>query len=151
MLKLNHTALHKIKFHAMRTYPEECCGVLLGREENQGRFVCDVIQTNNAKSEYRTRRYLITPEDYKRAEEEAQEKGVSLIGLYHSHPDNPPLPSQFDLERALPWWSYVIVAVEDAQPTVVKSWILKEDHSNFTEEEVEILDGPDEIGKHLCE
>ena len=148
MIRLNHTALHKIKVHAMQAYPEECCGMLLGKEDGQTKIVCDVIQMKNTKAEYRTRRYLIDPEDYKRAEEQATEEGVSVIGLYHSHPDNPPQPSQNDVEHALPWWSYLIVSVESGLPTTVKSWMLEDDHSSFKEENVEILDG---AFKHLWE
>lgn len=147
MLKLNHTALHKIKLQAMRTYPEECCGVLLGKEERQTKVVYDILPMNNKKNENRTTRYLILPEDYKRAEEEASKEGVSLMGLYHSHPDHPSQPSEVDLEHALPWWSYIIVSVEDGQPTAVTSWVLSDDHLMFEKEFLEIVDGE---FKHLC-
>ena len=147
MLKLNHTALHKIKLHAMQMYPEECCGVLIGRDDGQAKTICDVLEIKNAKEENRGRRFLITPEDYRWAEARAKEEGVEVMGFYHSHPDHPARPSQFDLDHAIPWCSYVITSVEEKLPTMVKSWLLKDDRSDFEEEELEILDGE---FKHRC-
>jgi proteasome lid subunit RPN8/RPN11 len=140
MLQLNHTALHKLKVHGMSAYPEECCGILLGREENGSRSVCDVIELRNAMSEQRERRFLITDEDYRRVEAFAQDQRAQIIGLYHSHPDHPAEPSQFDLDNALPWLSYVIVAVEAGIPAAVRAWRLRDDRSQFDEEELVILE-----------
>lgn len=137
MLQLNHTARHKIKVHAMQTYPEECCGVMLGREVNGMRQVCDVLEIRNTKDENRTRRYLITPEDYRHAEKLAGNEGLGVLGVYHSHPDHPAQPSQFDLDHAQPWFSYVIVSVEKGLPTAVRSWLLRDDRSAFEEERIE--------------
>ena len=147
MLRLNHTSLHKIKLHAMRTYPEECCGMLLGKRMDEEKFVCDILSMNNTMKEDHETRYLITPEEYKKAEELASQEDVSLIGMYHSHPDHPARPSQFDLEHAMPWWSYVIVSVQEGQPAAIKSWVLRDDRSMFDEENLHILDGE---FKHLC-
>ena len=141
MIEMNHTAFHKAKLHAMQTYPEECCGVLLGTDNDTTRHVCDVLEIRNTKDENRTRRYLITPEAYKHAEEYAAKEGVQILGLYHSHPDHPAQPSQFDLDHALPWFSYVIVSVEKGIPAVTRSWLLRDDRSAFDEEELVVLDG----------
>lgn len=141
MLQLSHTALHKLKVHAMNTYPEECCGILLGTERNHTRIVCDIFQTRNAGVESRERRYLIDPEEYSKAESFAAQQAVQIVGLYHSHPDHPAEPSQFDLEQALPWFSYVIAAVENGIPAAVRSWRLRDDRSAFDEEELVVTEG----------
>lgn len=133
-------AMHKIRVHAMEAYPEECCGILIGKEESAGKEVYDVLRIGNAKEENRTRRFLITPEEYRRAEAGAGAAGLGVMGFYHSHPDHPARPSQFDLDHAWPWCSYVIVAVEQRIPAAVKSWILKDDRSGFDEELIDTLE-----------
>jgi proteasome lid subunit RPN8/RPN11 len=139
-IELTHTALHKIKVHAMEAYPEECCGILVGNEGESGKEVYDVIRIGNAKEENRTRRFLITPEEYRRAEAATSAEGMGVMGFYHSHPDHPARPSQFDLDHAWPWCSYIIAAVEDRIPAAVKSWVLKEDRSGFDEEIIDSLE-----------
>jgi proteasome lid subunit RPN8/RPN11 len=141
MLKLNETAVQKMKLHAVRTYPEECCGVLLGRDAGDFKEVCDVLEVRNQGAENRERRFLISPEDYQRAERLARREGVEIVGFYHSHPDHPATPSQFDLDHALPFWSYLIVSVEGGQPASVASWVLKEDRSQFDQERTEVFEG----------
>ncbi len=141
MLQLNHTALHKLKLRAMHAYPHECCGILLGAERGNTRFVCDVLQTRNASADDLHRRYLIDPEEYRKAEEFAAQQSVHIVGLYHSHPDHPAEPSAFDLENALPWFSYVITAVEGGIPAAVRSWRLRDDRSAFDEEPVIVAEG----------
>ena len=116
-----------------------------------GKEICDVVRIGNAREENRTRRFLITPEEYARAEAAAGAQGLGVMGFYHSHPDHPARPSQFDLEHAWPWCSYVIVAVEERIPAAVKSWVLKEDRSGFDEEIIEsaerVVAGGDGSGK----
>ena len=129
MMTLGHTVLHKIKLHAMEAWPEECCGVLLGSENGATRRVCDVVPLTNAREENRGRRFLVTPEEYRSAERRAKEEGVAVLGFYHSHPDHPAQPSAFDLEHAMPWFSYVIASVERGLPTNVRSWVLLDDRS----------------------
>jgi proteasome lid subunit RPN8/RPN11 len=137
---MTHTALHKIRVHAMEAYPEECCGILVGTEGETGKEIYDVVRIGNAKDKNRTRRFLITPEEYRRAEATASAEGLGVMGFYHSHPDHPARPSLFDLEHAWPWCSYIIVAVEQRIPAAVKSWILKEDRSGFDEEIIDTLE-----------
>jgi len=141
MLTLNHTALHKIKVHAMQTYPEECCGVLLGSDESGVKKVDKAVKIENAMEENRERRFLVTPESYRSIELQARQERLQVIGIYHSHPDHRAAPSTFDLENALPSWSYVIVSVESGIPSKVTSWLLKEDRSGFEEETMMVLDG----------
>ncbi|MBI4428722.1 MAG: M67 family metallopeptidase [Ignavibacteriales bacterium] len=125
----------------MQAFPEECCGVLLGRKNGFDGIVVDALARRNSHETDRTRRFLVTPAEYKFAEVEAKKEGVDIIGFYHSHPNHPPKPSAFDLQHALPWWSYVIVSVDDGRPGVVKSWVMREDRSGFEEEEILVGDG----------
>ncbi|MER3524160.1 MAG: hypothetical protein C4326_08860 [Ignavibacteria bacterium] len=141
MLHLTHTALHKLKVHAMRSSPEECCGMVLGTEAGDTRRACDILEAHNAGIELRERRYHILPEEYRRAEAFAARHGVQILGLYHSHPNHPAEPSLLDLEYALPWFSYIIVAVEKGIPSAVRSWRLREDRSHFDEERLETILG----------
>lgn len=140
MLMLNHTALHKLKVHGLAAYPEECCGMLLGTEEGEVRKVCDVLELRNVEGKDRQRRFLVSANDYARAESFAEQQRVKILGIYHSHPDHLAEPSPFDLEQALPWFSYVIVAVEGGIPAVVRSWRLRDDCSRFDEEELVIVE-----------
>lgn len=125
----------------MQAYPEECCGVIVGRSDRDVKTVCDVFEIKNAKGENRERRFLITPDEYRRAENQARSQGLDILGFYHSHPDHPARPSQFDLEHALPVLSSIIVTVENGLSADVRSWVLRDDRSGYTEEVVEVLDG----------
>jgi proteasome lid subunit RPN8/RPN11 len=123
-----------IRRHGEATYPEECCGVMLGRVRGDTREVVEALPLSNSRTEERARRFLIGPEDYLAAERTATERGLALVGFYHSHPDHPARPSQYDLEHALPWHSYVIVAVAGGRAGEATSWVLAEDRSRFDPE-----------------
>jgi proteasome lid subunit RPN8/RPN11 len=140
MLKIGDTLLEKIKSHARRTYPEECCGILLGDASESTRWVSDTIELANASEANRRRRFIITPDDYTIAEELARDRGLEILGFYHSHPDHPARPSDFDLEHAMPWWSYVIVGVENGLPVAITSWLLREERLGFDEEPILIVE-----------
>jgi proteasome lid subunit RPN8/RPN11 len=135
--------------HAVRTYPEECCGAIVGVVEGGERLVRDAWPLENV-ADTRRNRYTISPRDYLQTERRARGLGVSVLGFYHSHPDAPSKPSAHDLEHAWPDLSYVIVSVrgDRAQPSngddgarpssgaVVTSWRLHEDRSGFENEEM---------------
>jgi proteasome lid subunit RPN8/RPN11 len=140
MLKLNDYFLDKMQTHARESYPEECCGFLLGTESGPEKNVLDLLEFKNSSEQNRTRRFTIKPEEYRDAESLAREKGLDVLGLYHSHPDHPARPSQFDLEHALPWWSYVIIEVDRGQPSAIASWLLQEDRDGFAEEQLVITE-----------
>ena len=137
MVKFHDGFAGTVKSHASRTYPEECCGVLIGKIEGDEKIVHDILEINNSSAQERNRRFIITPEDYRYAEMHANKKGLDVLGFYHSHPDHPARPSQFDLEHAFPSWSYVIVSVEKGTPAAMTSWLLLEDRSRFKEETIE--------------
>jgi proteasome lid subunit RPN8/RPN11 len=127
-----------IREHGEATYPEECCGFLFGVSEGDARELREVVAIGNERKENRQRRFLIGPEEYRRAEEYANEKGFELLGFYHSHPDHPAIPSEFDREHALPFTSYIIVSIRGGDSAVLRSWQLTEDRESYIEETVNI-------------
>jgi proteasome lid subunit RPN8/RPN11 len=125
--------------HAGAAYPEECCGVLLGRElaDGAGAAVVAVQAANNERSDSRHNRYVIPPQAVLAAHKQARARGLEVVGYYHSHPDHPAVPSDFDREHAWPGLSYLIVAVEIGRPAAARSWRLTDDRRRFVEERVE--------------
>lgn len=123
--------------HAERAFPEECCGTLLGRDEDDGtRVIVDVLPVENTKGEERERRYLIEPRALLDAERDARRRGLDVVGIYHSHPNHPSRPSEFDRVHAMPFWSYVIVSCMEGRAASLESWRLTEDRTAFDPEPV---------------
>ena len=139
MITLNRVQEDAIRRQGEAEYPHECCGLLLGRFDEAGRkTVVEVYPVSNARAESeRHNRSLILPREYLRGERQARASGLDVVGNYHSHPDHPAAPSQFDLEHAWPTWSYVIVSVSEGQARdLLRSWELRADRSQFDEEEI---------------
>lgn len=126
-----------VREHGRDTYPNECCGALIGRD---GR-VAEAFALPNTTEEGPRRRFLVRPGDYRAAEAHATSRGGELLGFYHSHPDHPAQPSQYDLDHAWPFFSYVIISVRDGEPKELRSWRLRDDRSQFDEESVTVEDG----------
>ena len=118
-----------IRAHGRAAYPHECCGALLGR----GNRVSDIVALPNTTEEGPRRRFLVRPSDYREAERRASELGAELLGFYHSHPDHPARPSQYDLDHAWPTFAYIIVAVAAGSAGEMTVWYLKDDRSSFEE------------------
>jgi len=133
-LKIATSVLKKIRDHGCRAYPFECCGILLGRVEEGMKAVAEVRALENTETDSPGNRYLIDSRELLAADLEARRAGQEILGVYHSHPDHPPLPSAFDRERALPWYSYLIVSVVDGEPKELSCWVLREDGSGFDPE-----------------
>ena len=119
-----------IRDHGRETYPNECCGALIGSDGH----VMEAYSLPNTTEEGPRRRFLVRPADYRAAEARATERGASLLGFYHSHPDHPAQPSQYDLDHAWPSFSYVIISVRNGEPDDMRSWRLRDDRSQFDEE-----------------
>ena len=139
-LNLTDELLARIHAHGEESYPEEGAGFLLGDESgNSKRAVTEIFPLiNSRENEARHNRYLITPEDYLKAELAADKLGLSLIGVFHSHPDHPNQPSDYDREWAQPFFSYIITSVNGGKAVESRSWRLTEDRSKFEEEELKI-------------
>ena len=133
-LTLTAAADAAIRAHGRDAFPHECCGALLGKDG----VVREAYALPNTTEEGPRRRFLVRPDDYRAAEQRAREAGLELLGFYHSHPDHPAKPSQYDLDHAWPSFSYVIVSVIAGQDQLLTSWQLQTDRSAFSEENVEI-------------
>jgi proteasome lid subunit RPN8/RPN11 len=140
-IKLTGEHLEAIRKHGEATYPEECGGLLLGRVADGVRMVSEVLALENVRPDSRHNRVELDPRDYLRAEREAGRKGLGVWGYYHSHPDHPASPSGFDLAHA-PFleWSYLIVSVQGGKAAEVRAWTVREDRSQFDEEELIRID-----------
>ncbi len=129
--------LDAIRSHGADAYPEEGCGFLLGTVEKGQNHVHSIRCVANRQPENRERRYQITPDDYREAQEEAQAQDLDIVGFYHSHPDHPARPSETDLaEATFPGYTYVIVSVHDSTPTTLTAWSLAPDRSQFDREDI---------------
>ncbi len=139
MIYLTEEHIKQIGKHGERAFPHECGGMLIGHfAVNGGKTVVELLPMENAMEESeKHNRVLIVPKDVLRAERYAREKKLDVIGYYHSHPDCAAVPSQFDLDHALPVWSYIIVSVEKGKAADVRSWEMENDRSKFNEEEIE--------------
>ncbi len=138
----------KIREHGVETYPYECCGALLGtdydglaNDPNQesrkvSREVLCLFPLVNRRDDSPRNRFAVTADDVREAEKAASAQGLEVIGWYHSHPDHPAKPSDFDRDHAWPWYSYIIVSVHTGVPQDMTSWRLKDDRSGYLEEKI---------------
>jgi proteasome lid subunit RPN8/RPN11 len=137
MIYLSEEHIKEIEAHGERTYPYECGGMLIGRFEDGRKSVVELLPMENAMTESEQHnRVLILPKDVLRAERYARSLKLDVIGYYHSHPDHPAIPSQFDLDHALPVWTYIIVSVREGRAADVRAWEMENDRSKFNEEEM---------------
>jgi proteasome lid subunit RPN8/RPN11 len=140
MIRLPDDALAAIRLHGRESYRDEACGVLYGRAEAGFKSVVRASPMVNRREDERHRRFVVTASDYREAEAEASRSGLTLLGFYHSHPDGHAFPSQYDLDHALPFFSYVILAVENGNPAALRSFVLSDDRSEFIEETIQRKD-----------
>lgn len=130
-MRLSEEAADRIRAHGAEAYPHECCGALLGRDGDEGREVASIFPLVNRRDDSPRNRFSLTPDDVRAAEKAAAGRGLELVGWYHSHPDHPARPSEFDREHAWPWYSYVILSVERGEPREMTSWRLANDRARF--------------------
>ncbi len=140
MIYLSEEHIKQIEAHGEKTYPYECGGMLIGRFKDGEKTVVELLPMENAMTETEQHnRVLILPKDVLRAERYAREKRLDVVGYYHSHPDHPAVPSQFDLDHALPVWTYIIVSVREGKAAQVRAWEMENDRSKFNEEKMNHL------------
>jgi proteasome lid subunit RPN8/RPN11 len=134
--------LDAIRRHGESDYPHECCGLLIGTFDAGGRKAAlEILPISNSREDAAKRnRFLIAPEDLMRGEKHARAAGRDVVGFYHSHPDHPAVPSQFDLDHAWPVYSYIIVSVREGVASDLFSYELRSDRSRFDVED--LLKGP---------
>lgn len=135
MLHISATIQQQILNDALSTFPDECCGFLLGREDGEERTVEKILIVNNAREGDKRRRFVITAQDYIRAERHADDNDFTLLGVYHSHPNHSSVPSEHDRVAAQHYFSYVIIAVKEHEFVSIQSWRLNDDFQ-FEEESI---------------
>ena len=138
MLQISKSLIQQIEAHGESHYPEEGAGLILGRFLGETRNAEQLLPLENQfEASSRHNRYMIEPEEMIRAEIKAEDLGLDIIGVFHSHPNHPAIPSEFDRERALPWYSYIITRVDPSGASESRSWRLSDDRQ-FFEEEIQI-------------
>ena len=140
MLRLNDELAQRIRSHGEAIYPHECCGALLGRGDGALREIVDLLPLENRHGDSPRNRFTILPDDFRLAEKIARERSLDLVGWYHSHPDHPALPSEFDRAHAWPWYSYVIVSVAQGRAGQITAWRLDDNRTRFTPDRLEIAE-----------
>lgn len=152
MLRVTAEHIRAICAHAQSTYPQECCGLLLGKLSQDGKILIEAIATKNAwsaqavesfseidtkwqLSENKSTHYTIAPEEILRVQKESRDRQLDIIGIYHSHPDHPAIPSEFDRVCAWQAYSYIIVSVPQGKAGELQSWCLDDNHQ-FQPEEI---------------
>jgi proteasome lid subunit RPN8/RPN11 len=139
-IKISELNMNLIKEHGEESYPNESCGLLIGRQYNGQKEISSIFPAENArKEEKQYHRFLITPQIYLEGEKFAKMQNAEITGFYHSHPDSEAQPSAYDIEHGWPWYSYIIVSVKKHIAERIASWVLEEDRSKFNEEEIKIV------------
>lgn len=138
-VQINRFEAEYILHHARSSYPEECCGFLLG-QDYEVRKILRVIPAQNANQNSRENRYDIDPREFMQADEEAQRLRLELIGFYHSHPDAPARPSSFDREQAWAWYTYLILSVQRGKPGDICVWSMRAGQTTFSCDQLMIVE-----------
>ncbi|MFB3923991.1 MAG: M67 family metallopeptidase [Terriglobia bacterium] len=154
-IKLNQPQIDNIRSHAARDYPSECCGILLGKSDDGNKVVSEVVALRNLRHdpvkaqellplespdrETDRNRFLIDPMEQLQVEKDARKRGLDVVGYYHSHPDHPARPSNYDRDHAWPWYSYIILSVVKGTPADMTSWVLNDNRERFDPEAMEIV------------
>jgi len=143
-LHLPPSALEQISRHARETYPDECCGFLIAAADpDDPRAARQVLEVRRASNEYegeRRRRFVIGPNELRALERSLERSSNVVGGFYHSHPDHPAHPSQFDQEHAWPWYTYLVVSVTSQGIPAVGAFELDADSGTFHEVTLEVPD-----------
>lgn len=136
MIAIDPSATEMMIRDAIDTFPDECCGFFYGEEDEHGnRIVTEILVVNNAKDGDKRRRFEISSKDYMKGEQYAFERNIQLLGVYHSHPNHPAVPSEHDRIAAQPFFSYIIISVMNDSVMHLRSWRLN-DSFQFEEESV---------------
>ncbi len=146
-IKINPVQLKVIFDHAVSVYPEECCGILLGKLEPAQKIVIEVIPTINeweaveteGKHRNRNTRFTIPAHEIFLTQKRGRDLGLEIIGFFHSHPDYPAIPSECDRLQAWEIYSYPIVSVIQSQAIDIQSWVL-DSHSVFQPEVIKLTE-----------
>ena len=142
MIILTDSIHQQIEQEGVAAFPNECCGVMIGRDEKQAdgsiNRIVESVQplTNSFEANEQYHRFKLDPKEYIAVEKSAGEQGKLVLGFYHSHPDHPAIPSEYDRSHAWPFYSYIIVSIMSRKPANMTSWLLDEATEKFVEEKV---------------
>ena len=136
-LIITHEHDAAIRTHGARDFPYECCGFLVGKADGDAVTVARTVPAANTREDSPRNRFEIDPGELVKTDRAARAEGLGVVGFYHSHPDAPAVPSEFDREHAWPGYCYVIVSVRQGVPLEMRNWLLREDQSGFDEDAVE--------------
>ncbi len=125
-----------VRAHAAADYPNECCGFLVGRADGESATVTRTVPAANLRDDSPRNRFEIDPGDFVKTDRAARADGLGVVGFYHSHPDAPARPSEFDREHAWPGYCYVIVSVVGGSPKEMRNWTLADAGSRFDEDPI---------------
>jgi proteasome lid subunit RPN8/RPN11 len=135
MIILDPIARQQMIQDAIQTFPDECCGFFFGFEKGAERTVYRILPVNNSKPGDKRRRFEVSPQDYLKAEQYADQHNLQLLGVYHSHPNHPAIPSDQDRIAAQPFFSYIIISIKERKFNHMRSWLLN-DAGSFEEESI---------------
>jgi len=121
--------------HAERTYPNECCGAMLGHIQGEKKVVTEAVPLENAYAGEQAARYEVRPEDIREADRAARARGLDLIGIFHSHPDADAYFSETDLKNSCPWYSFVVLSVQRGKFDHANSFLPDLDQTTAEQEE----------------
>jgi proteasome lid subunit RPN8/RPN11 len=137
MIRFEKEAIESMVRHLEDAFPNEGCGFIYGKTNSDEKLVYQAVPVINVKQGDQRRRFEISPLDYMKAERYAISNGLELLGVYHSHPQHPAIPSEHDLKQAVPVFSYPILSIQDGRFDYIRSWYL-DDNASFTEETISI-------------
>ncbi len=137
MIRIEPAPWGEMVSHARATYPNECCGAMLGTIDDGAKLVREAVALENAHSGPQQARYELRPEDLLAAERAARQRGLELIGIYHSHPDADAYFSETDLKNSCPWYSFVVLSIKKGEFDHANSWLPDADQTRADKEELE--------------
>ena len=136
MIIINQKEIETIKGFVKNAYPDECCGLLVGKVTGEEKEVVEVHALTNLNTERSKDRYEVDPAEYMKVDRDVAARKLDIVGIYHSHPDHPSKPSEFDAGRAWEGYSYLIIAIANGKEFEMKSWIFHDSTKTFEEEEI---------------
>ncbi len=136
MIRIDSEPWAEMVAHARETYPNECCGAMLGSTDGEQKAVRVAIRLRNAFEGAQAARYELRPEDLLAADKAARERNMDLIGIYHSHPDCDAYFSKTDLQNSCPWYSFVVLSIQKGEFHHANSWLPNVDQTEAAKEEL---------------
>ncbi len=136
MIEIEMTPWQTMVLHAERTYPNECCGAMLGHIRGETKMVTEAIALENAYAGPQGERYKLRPEDLANADSLARSRGLDLIGIFHSHPDCDAYFSKTDLQNSCPWYSFVVLSIQGGKFDHANSFLPDIDQTKADQEEL---------------